>query len=379
MTGLRVVIAGAGIVGLAHAWMAARRGHDVTVVERSARAVGASVRNFGMIWPIGQKAGQVHQTALRSRDLWAEVCREAGLWHEAVGSVHLAVREDELAVLEEFCGSAPSLGYEVEMLGREEAISRCPVARKDAVIGGMYSASEMCVDPPASIAGLTRWLSERHGVRFRFGEAVTRVHDGTVHLGSGVLNADRVILCTGSDMEHLFPEVYANSGIRRCKLQMLAAEAPMNGWRLGPMVAGGLTLRHYENFAGCRSLAALKERVAREQPELDRLGIHVMASQHASGEIILGDSHEYDEAMTPFDRAEIDELILGELRRFVELPNWRIVRRWHGVYAKLPGQPLFMADPAPGVRVVAAAGGTGMTMSFGLAEAMWENWDEYRV
>ena len=78
----------------------------------------------------------------------------------------------------------------------------------------------------------------------------------------------------------------------------------------------------------------MKKRIAAETPELDRYGIHVMASQNDAGEVILGDSHEYDSDIDPFDKAVIDDLILRELSRVIRLPSWEIAERWHGVYAK---------------------------------------------
>ena len=179
------------------------------------------------------------------------------------------------------------------------------------------------------------------------------------------------MVCGGADFETLFPDVYAASGMTRCKLQMMATGPQPNGWRLGPHLAGGLTLAHYKSFEVAGSLAKLKARIAAQNPEYVEYGIHVMASQNHLGEVVVGDSHEYDADRSIFDKAEIDELILTYLRTLVTLPDWTIVRRWHGVYAKHPTLAQFAAEPQPNCHVVSSPGGAGMTLAFGLAETLW--------
>ena len=366
------LVVGAGIVGLANALALARRGHAVTVLERHPRAQGASIRNFGMVWPIGQPAGPLHDQARRSRAIWETLAQEAGLFFDPCGSLHLAHRPDELAVLEEFAAFAAARGIDAALLSPEETLRRSPAARPDGLLGALWSATESCVCPPAVVAALPGHLRSRHGVEFRFDCPVRAVEPGRVILGDGsAWAAEQIVVCTGEDFRLLLPEAFANSGIRRCKLQMLKTAPQPDGWRLGPMIASGLTLRHYAIFQDCRTLAALKERIARETPELDRFGVHVMASQHPDGGLVLGDSHEYDDAITPFDRAEIDDLILRELRKIVCLPCWDIAARWHGVYAKHPSRTEWIAEPLPGVTVMNALGGAGMTRSFAVAEDHW--------
>jgi glycine/D-amino acid oxidase-like deaminating enzyme len=143
--------------------------------------------------------------------------------------------------------------------------------------------------------------------------------------------------------------------------------------RLGPMLAAGLTLRHYKNFQDCPTLADVAGRIARDNPEYDRYGIHVLVSQNGLGELVIGDSHEYDDAIEPFDKPEIDRLILEYLRTFLAVPNLEIAARWHGIYAKHPRDASFVAHPAPGATVVTGAGGAGMTLSFGLADEVVRN------
>src|SRR5262249_11401066 len=130
-------IVGAGIVGLAHAWSAAKLGHRVTGFERSSFAQGASIRNFGMILPIGPPAGQCRHIALRSRQAWLELGRESGVWVNPCGSIHLAHRADEWAVLQEFASQAAKLDIECQLLTPEEVHRRTPAANPEGLLGGL--------------------------------------------------------------------------------------------------------------------------------------------------------------------------------------------------------------------------------------------------
>jgi FAD dependent oxidoreductase TIGR03364 len=328
-----------------------------------------------MIWPIGQAPGEPLEIALRSRGIWLEVAEEAGIWLRPCGSIHLAHRPDELAVLEEFADAAPGLGYSCAMMTRGEVLARSPAANPDGLLGGLFSPTELAVNPREAIRRLPGWLSERFDVRFQFETTITHVEPGLVRASDGrSWPFDRILVCSGADFETLFPELLRNSGLRRCKLQMLRTRSQPDGWALGPHLAGGLTLRHYANFALAPSLPALKDRIASETPELDRFGIHVMASQNDAGEVVLGDSHEYGDDISPFDKSEIDDLILRELRPILLLPDWSIAERWHGIYAKNPDGPPPEYEPMPGVFVRTGIGGTGMTMSLGHAERNWESW-----
>ena len=365
---VEILVIGAGIVGLAHAWIAARSGRSVAVLERRPAALGASIANFGLLWPIGQPAGPMLQLALKSRALWIEMLEEAGIPSRQTGSLHVACRDDEQQVGMEFAALAPALGYQCSWLDRADALARSPALRRDTVLGALKSETEIMVDPREVLRRLSEFLAQRYGVAFEWNCTAMHIDAPRVRTTKGDWYADRILLCNGADFDVLYPELFANSGLVCCRLQMLRTRPQSASWSLGPALAGGLTFRFYPSFAICSSLDAMRSRIARESPEYDHFGIHTMVSQTTAGELTLGDSHQYGSPVTPFNSDEIDGLILRHLDTYVRVPDGiSLSERWHGVYAKHPRQPYLRLQPAQGVEIITGLGGAGMTLSFGVA------------
>ncbi|MFZ1988241.1 MAG: FAD-dependent oxidoreductase [Alphaproteobacteria bacterium] len=97
-----LAVVGGGVIGLAHAYMAAKAGKRVAVIEKDIRADGASIRNFGFITVTGQERGDSWRLARRTRDVWADVAPKMDLRIEHHG-LYLAARSAEaVAVIEAF-------------------------------------------------------------------------------------------------------------------------------------------------------------------------------------------------------------------------------------------------------------------------------------
>ena len=367
-----LVVVGGGVLGLAHACLAARRGRRVALLERAAFARGASVRNFGMVWPVGQPRGLRRDVALRSRELWLQMAGAAGFRCEATGSLHAAYRDDEFAVLEQFVATEPGAGF--ELVDRAAARSRSPGLRADGLRGALHSPHECNVDAPVAIAALHRWLGAQSGCAVAVETSVVAIE------GTAAITADgrrwrgeQVLVCSGDDFASLFPRHFAAAPLRRCRLQMLATAPQPDGWRLGPMLAAGLTLLHYRGFAACPGLPALRARFAAELPLHLRDGIHVLVSQRDDGRLVIGDSHEYGREFAHDVDVGVEGRILDYLGTFLQLPDATIARRWTGTYAqRTDGGFGWVREVHPGVRVVTGFGGAGMTLSFGVAERVLE-------
>jgi FAD dependent oxidoreductase TIGR03364 len=177
----------------------------------------------------------------------------------------------------------------------------------------------------------------------------------------------KVIICSGADFETLYPEIFDQHPVTKCKLQMMKAVAEKK-IDIGPTLCAGLTLRHYNAFSKCQSLSKLDTRYDSMDQRYKRHGVHVLLAQNDAGELIIGDSHHYGRTVEPFDSEEVNELIVDYLNTFTSLGKITITERWNGTYPKVQGRTTLIIEPEPGVTIVNGFGGAGMTLSFGVAE-----------
>lgn len=154
------IVIGAGIVGLATARALVLKGYSVKVFERNEKAVGASIRNFGMIWPIGQASGLMYERALLSKSIWLQTCREAGIWHEEVGSLHLAYHDDEFQVMSEYV-EANQTYRDCSILSPQQTLRKSPCVNPEGLKGALWSADEMIVESRVAIAQVAAYLAEK--------------------------------------------------------------------------------------------------------------------------------------------------------------------------------------------------------------------------
>jgi FAD dependent oxidoreductase TIGR03364 len=355
-----LVVVGAGIVGLAHAAEAVRRGLAVTVVERDERPVGASVRNFGHGCVTAQ-AGRALRLATAARARWVELGAAAGFWVGETGTVVAARADDEMAVLAEL---AAERGDGVRLLDAAGVRERVPLDADD-LLGGAFLAADVRVDPRQAAPALAAWLATQPGVRFLWSTALTGVEPGRVRTSRGTVDGPRAVVCVGHDVDRLFPALAAEAGVERCALHMLAVAAPA-GRRYPAAVLTGTSLLRYPGFAAQPSAAAVRARIARDAPALLAADVNLMFTQRPGGDLLVGDTHHRASTVDPFRDEALDDLLLAEAGRLLGAGQPAVRQRWRGVYASAPGEFL-VAAPAPGVRVVSVTSGIGMTCAFGLA------------
>ncbi len=359
-----LAVIGGGILGLAHAFAGARLGKKVVVIEREARANGASIRNFGFVTITGQARGVTWRRALRSRDIWADLAPQARIdIHQR--ELLLCVRYAEsLPVIDDFL--ATEMGADCRFLSPRELSERAPGLGGGDLKGALWSPHELRVDSPSAIPRLAAWLEADFGVCFQYGTAALEVAPPRIETSRGPVMASAAVVCPGDDFVSLFPEAIGARGLDKSTLTMLRLADP--GRRLPATVMSDLGLVRYLGYAELPAAAALRARLEARHPEALAHGVHLIVAQGTDGALIVGDSHHYGDRADPFMETRVETLILAEFRDAMGFAPPPVVSRWIGSYAHAPNAPMFVEAPRDDVRLVMVTSGTGASTAFAIAE-----------
>jgi FAD dependent oxidoreductase TIGR03364 len=359
-----LAVVGAGIIGLATALAAVRRGLRVVVVDRDAQANGASVRNFGFVTVTGQERGAMWSRARRTREVWLEVAAAAGVPIVQRGLWMTARRPESVAVLEAFMGTEMAEGCSI--LTPAAARRRFPQLRAPGLAAVLESTLELRVESRQAIPRIAAWLADAHGVAFVRNATVHRIELPRVCTSSGSLEARRVAVCPGDDFNGLYAERIGAYAVTRCKLQMLRLGCP--GYKLPAALMSDLGLARYAGYSGLAPCASLKTRLLAEQADHVARGVHLIVVQSADGTLVVGDSHDYAATPDPFSQEAVDALILEEFRSALGIDPPPTIERWTGTYASAADRPVLIDAPEPHVRIAVVTCGAGASCGFAIGE-----------
>lgn len=361
----RIVIVGAGIIGLAHAVAALDAGYRVTVLEQDAAAITASIRNFGHVGTSVQ-SGELGELAQESLPIWLDLAQRAGVEARRSGTLALARSAAELAVIEEVAAErAPAGARMLTAQAAAEALHLAPgSAAAERVEGALLFPADVTADPRTAVARIAAWVAGHERGEVRFSTAVHAVDTGVVETSRGRIEADHVVVAAGHLVGRLFPELAAGGGVRECALQM-ARVRPPHAMGLGPAVLTGTSMLRYGRFAG-PAAEALRAELLSARPEFAEIDANVMFTQQADGTLLVGDSHAAHPSAPPFLDEGWSQILLDEVADVLGAERLEVLERWQGLYATSEQGDLLRATPAPGVNVVTLTTGIGMTVGLAL-------------
>ncbi|MEH6659176.1 TIGR03364 family FAD-dependent oxidoreductase [Leeuwenhoekiella marinoflava] len=370
-----LLVVGGGVLGTFHAYHALNKGLRVAILEQSAMPQGATTRNFGQVVPSGMNT-KWQNYGRESLRIYKEIQELFDITIRQNGSVYLASNAEELQLLEELAAINKQNNYTSTMLTKEECLAKHPGLRADYVQAGLFFPDEVTVEPRTMIHRLQQFLVAQKKLDLFTNTKAIQIDQNNDEVvittaDRSTFKANQTLICNGSDFKTLYPQLFADSDLQLSKLQMLQTK-PQQNYKLPGSILTGLSIRRYEAFYECPSFKTIK---AKENPDSleKKWGVHILFKQAANGSVILGDSHEYADADRIEDlgyglNMDIDNFMIAEAKKIIDLPTYEIQDRWYGIYSQCKTQDIFLETIVERIHIATGIGGKGMTGSAGFSK-----------
>jgi glycine/D-amino acid oxidase-like deaminating enzyme len=206
---MRVVVIGAGVIGLSAATELARRGVAVTVVEQRSPGSGTSATTYGWVNSNNKKPRSYYELNVAGMEAHHRLARDAGGdWLVPSGHVEVATDDAHRRELSVRGERLRDFGYDAEPISPAKVRELVPGLRVGPESDSMYFPREAHCFPQLYLAFLLRRADEL-GVRILSGVRVEEFIDTAgapaLRLSDGSqLTTDRVVSCVGRWTAQLF-------------------------------------------------------------------------------------------------------------------------------------------------------------------------------
>ena len=204
-----VAVIGAGIMGAAIAWRLARRGVQVTLLDKGQPGHGASSHSFAWINAGAKEPIGYHDLNRRSLEMWARFATAIGDDGDPAstglrwgGKVSWVARAKDVEALVGRVRQLQSWGYPSRLIDAAELAHLEPALELGPVAAAEYSPNEGQVEPQLVVDVCLRRLQEM-GCEVRTGTEVVgfeRGSDGRIHrldTSSGPVQVEAVVMAAG--------------------------------------------------------------------------------------------------------------------------------------------------------------------------------------
>ncbi len=360
-----VVVIGAGVVGAACAFYAARAGLTVTAVDRGPIAGGTTGAGEGNVLVSDKEPGPELDLALLSSRLWAELSRElGGFEYEPKGGLVVAETDAVMAALTAL--AAGQAGVQTAAVGPDRLPDYEPHLAP-GLSGGVFYPQDAQVQPMLAAARLLRGTPDRRGTLDRRGadggKNVVSVRTGETVVGflrsgdrvtgvrtdRGDIPADAVINAAGT----WAGEVAALAGLRLPVLPrrgFVLVTEPLAGSLSGPLI------RHKVYTA------AYVTNVASDSEGLEASAV---IEGTPSGPVLIGASRERVGFERTVSYPVLERLARQAIALFPALAGKRAIRAYCGFRPYCPDHlPVIGPDPrAPGLYHACGHEGAGVGLA----------------